>query len=771
MAKNLLIISHSFPPTAGIGGRRWAKFAKYLVGMGYDITVISAEKVGKDESVWTKDVEGINVIRLPYNFPKSVAFPRNNLIHKFLYYFNLNLLRLRDKGNYFDRSVFWEKQIRRKISELVPQKKIDCVIVTSGPFRLSNYVVKLKTKFPEVKFLVDFRDLWTEDIEISSFTRLPLRRKIVEKKYEKETVLLADKVISVAPELNNYFSSLTIREKFEVLPNGYDPEDFEGLDLTPKVKGDKIRFIFTGTLYINLGYIIEPFVKTLAALKKSDRDLFNKLEFEFIGRFPEKYLELINENDVLDAFKFTRSLSLKDVYAEIAGAHYCMLFLNDVYNFALSTKFCEYISQKKKIVVVSNKGPASEFIVNNKLGYWIDPEHALIDLRRIILATLNEKANEWDSSFDVESFSIPNITKQLANLVEEPLPVKNTIRERNVLLTFDYELFLGKKSGSVKNCILKPTSLILDVFRKNDLKKALFFVDTTYLKKLTEANGPKCKADLFLIKKQLIGILKDGHYIFPHLHPHWRDAVYDEKTNQWHLKSAEYYRLHTISETERDELFSFSVNLIKQLMKEAGVSYEIDSYRAGGWCLQPFSTLKPHFEKYGLVNDFSALRGFTMQGKNIFYDFSKIPLQNIYRFSDEVEKSDSKGRFKEFVISTLSISNWNRFLNRFLHKYMWYTNRRSFGDGFSAVDGEASVIRKIQNFDWETINRKEMVSVELMTFFTEDAYRNYLKENDFMHFISHPKMMSRHTVYTFNKFLKHAKSKYELNTDFRKIKN
>ena len=273
------------------------------------------------------------------------------------------------------------------------------------------------------------------------------------------------------------------------------------------------------------------------------------------------------------------------------------------------------------------------------------------------------------------------------------------------------------------------------------------------------------------IKKQLIEILKDGHYIFPHLHPHWRDAIYDKEINEWRLESTENYRLHAIPENERDELFSFSINFIKQLLKEANVSYVIDSYRAGGWCLQPFSVLKPHFEKYGLVNDFSALRGFKMTGKNISYDFSEIPKQNIYNFSSEVEKSDEEGKFKEIVISTLTVSKTNKFLNKFLNKYMWYTKNRSYGDGFSAVDGEASVIRKIQNMESETLNQTEMVSLELLTYFTKGAYQNYLTENDFMHFISHPKMISKHNIDTFNKFLTYSKAKFNINTDYKKMIN
>ena len=47
--------------------------------------------------------------------------------------------------------------------------------------------------------------------------------------------------------------------------------------------------------------------------------------------------------------------------------------------------------------------------------------------------------------------------------------------EIKLFLTFDYELFL-RKSGSIYNCILKPTSLIIDKLQRNNIK-AVFFID------------------------------------------------------------------------------------------------------------------------------------------------------------------------------------------------------------------------------------------------------------------------------------------------------
>src|SRR5882757_1817531 len=99
--------------------------------------------------------------------------------------------------------------------------------------------------------------------------------------------------------------------------------------------------------------------------------------------------------------------------------------------------------------------------------------------------------------------------------------------KKSLLLTFDYELFLGKSSGSVQECMKQPTKLLQKVLSRHGVT-AIFFVDTTYLLTV-EKNAKKyavCREDLEAVSKQVQELIMDGHYVFPHIHPHWLDAEY-----------------------------------------------------------------------------------------------------------------------------------------------------------------------------------------------------------------------------------------------------
>lgn len=328
---------------------------------------------------------------------------------------------------------------------------------------------------------------------------------------------------------------------------------------------------------------------------------------------------------------------------------------------------------------------------------------------------------------------------------------------KNILFTFDYELFLGEKSGSVQNCLIKPTKLLLDVFSRYDVSNLVFFVDTTYLNQLKNCSYTAAQKDYELIVDQLKQISKLGHYIFPHVHPHWLDANYSEDLNQWELKGFSKYRFHNIDKTTREKLFLDSINILKEIL---GNEIKIDGYRAGGWCIQPFSDFKESFEKFGLKYEFSVLPGEKNHNPIQYYDFTNLKNKTIYKFNDDITIEDRNGSFTEYCISNIKIPSTNQFLNRVLLKYLWKTGNINFGDGNGAIVNNGAINRA----------SKEMISIELLTKVRLPLYKRFINEHSYMQFISHPKMVSNHNLKQLDAFLKFVKAKCQINSDFKLIK-
>jgi hypothetical protein len=336
---------------------------------------------------------------------------------------------------------------------------------------------------------------------------------------------------------------------------------------------------------------------------------------------------------------------------------------------------------------------------------------------------------------------------------------------RYLFLSFDYELFLGKNSGSVDKCLIEPTNVIIALLKKYKIKHAIFFVDTTYLMRLREVGNENelAKIDFEKIVAQLREIISNGHYVFPHLHPHWLDAIYNVDTNSWDLSNTEKYRFHNISVTEREFIFSESMNILYSIIKPVKPHYVINGFRSGGLSIQPFSDFKSIFQKHHIKFEFSVLPEVFEIGKlGRTYDFRNAPHNYIYRFEDDVLQETTKGGFFQIPISKVDLSFLGTTLDKVLLKFNTVIrNDTSFGNGSGAQFSE-SVDKSNTNF--------EPASIEWMQSNKVLRYRKYLNSNPCMHFMSHPKMLTPLNISAFENFLSSVQKKYFLVTDFKAIK-
>lgn len=413
-ANSILIVSYVFPPFPGIGGRRWAKFAKELSGRGYKVFVLAAKNPLKETSPWEKDIQDnprITIKYLPLKYPGQLLSSPRNVFEKLKYRVALLFLKFTTRGNYYDRAVKWKRQLQNEMERLIEEFSIKNVIVSGAPFHLIYHSLEMKRKHPQINLFADFRDPWTNNPDFFGFASLSKKRQDYERKMEKEVVQNADVVISVAEEMNQHFKTLTdTSDKFAVIENGFDPEDYSPNRVLNKNKG-KIRCVLTGTLYLNVMSLFAELVKSLAEMQKNQIEKYHQFEFDFYGDVPWEYKRIVKDYRV-ECIRFHEIIPLEKVYEKIASADLCMLFLQEHLGFSLSTKFCEYLSQRKKIIVFSKGGKTAEFITGNRLGYAAFPGNIAQILDQIIKDYKEDKL-QFNSNFDIEKFSVPRLTDKL----------------------------------------------------------------------------------------------------------------------------------------------------------------------------------------------------------------------------------------------------------------------------------------------------------------------------------------------------------------------
>jgi glycosyltransferase involved in cell wall biosynthesis len=756
--KHILLVSYVFPPYYGIGGRRWAKHASELTKLGYVVHVICAKNPFEETSLWwdlVKDNPNIRIYELPRMYPKVLVKFEHHFFQKILYKFWVTLLPMVTKGSSLDRTIFWKATMLRKAKELIIKHQINHVICSGGPFGAMYQVTELRKWFNNLFILNDLRDPWTWGPNWG-FPDLEPKRMAYELSLESKAIENADLFSTPSLDMSIYLKNKypQFKDKFIHIPHFFDPE--EAIPQR-KTSSDKIRLVMYGNIYHNIGEYVTKLAELMSRYgKRLSLDIYTD---------KQQHRHTFKEYQA-DNVRFFEQLEAKELFKKFADYDYVLLF-NPSYNINnISTKFFEIISTKTPIILFCEKGLGSDFIVNNHLGLHAD----LASIEGLLEKLANGSINlAYNMNYDIRRFSLSTVTHSISDILLKSRPFVTSQEQgkprKDILITFDYELFLGARSGTVDNCMIKPTNQIIHLLEKQHIKKALFFVDTIYLTRLSERSEEPARKDYAKIMAQLCLLLKKGHLIFPHIHPHWLDARYESSVNQWELTRVDKYRFHNIDEKTRNELFEFSMALIRRIQEESQVFYDIAGYRAGGWCLQPFSDFSPFFKKHGIRYDFSVLKNFKNLSPDVFYNYTKVPRKATYRFNEFVETEDANGPFKEYSISYIEIKH--KLIHRLFSKYLAVRGINNLGDGVSVKKTEEQIMKDIdEGLTSDATGHMEMVSVELLKTTKLNAYKKLIYYNTYTHFISHPKMLSSHNLKSFDKLLTHIQKNYHIQTDY-----
>ena len=309
-----------------------------------------------------------------------------------------------------------------------------------------------------------------------------------------------------------------------------------------------------------------------------------------------------------------------------------------------------------------------------------------------------------------------------------------------VILSFDYELFFGDKSGTVKKSLIEPTNKLMDCMEQCGFR-GNFFVDWQMLKYLKETKTKMTDADYFLIEAQLQDMIRRGHRIELHIHPHWVDAKYNGD-GTWDFSDFTHYSLNSFKEEEIIMMFEEGVELLTGIARSVVPDYKIVAFRAGGWAVQPFDTLKKAFEKTGIFIDSSVMRGSYAENEGSYYDFRNAPFtqRGFYRFEDDVCCKVEKGQFVEVPISNVKIGLLYKIIGRI------YTTL--FGKIESLTDGTH---QRSKTNKYTKKNKAKILSLTLSRVNPINVIINQLKcRKDVSCYIDHPKDFTNVTEMAFH---------------------
>lgn len=433
--KKILFITTSFYPLNSISTIRVGQWVKYLSRNGYEITVLTTKKYPFMEQLGlNKEIpKNVNVIEIDF-LPKIIKKRFDKKVNKKnwqsdnkssdtkVYYIKIFVRKLRKYiGSFFDIHDLWTNKAYKYAQNLFGKDNYDFIISSFSPPAVHIISHKLKNKYPKVKWIADFRDLWAYNHVISA--KGPF--KVLEKFREKKVLSNVDKIITVSNPLTDIMKKAYRNKEIYTIENGFDPEEFSNWKekIIPFSKiTNKITISYLGTIYPQK---MDPSILFEAVNELIEESVIKRdqIKIAFYGDNKKQLEDIItpknyNKYDIIHIKGFvSREESLN-----IQKKSDLLLFLewNDPSaRGVLTGKLFEYLVSGTPIlsVGVSNKNSAREIIEKTKTGkLFLEKNH----LKNEFISILNRKTVNFYNPVikEIEKYSRDKQVKKLIEIME-----------------------------------------------------------------------------------------------------------------------------------------------------------------------------------------------------------------------------------------------------------------------------------------------------------------------------------------------------------------
>jgi len=378
MNKSIGILAYYWPPAGGSGVQRWLRFANHLCDLGWDVHVFTF----KNPKYPIREKSNLEIINPKikvnkikgFEFPKFMTSPSENILFN-NYYSNYSstqsymydqvarkfIYTLRELFLFPDARRFLINPSYKFLKNYFRKHNLNHLITTGPPHSMHLAGMKLK-KDSGIKWIADFRDPWSNFFQNKLLNELDLTIKKHEKA-EADVLKNCDGVFTTSESLKSKFSIKNKNSYY--VPSGFEKE-IESTD------HNKFRIIYAGSMK----EIQNPknLWVALHDLIKSDEKFKDLLEIILIGNIDRRVINSIEFKKIRDR-KILSYMSKKQLDDEISKSQLqvvCSVNYPDSDDI-VPGKFFHYLSSKKNILGISNKGSDLEKIINEtKSGMSFD---------------------------------------------------------------------------------------------------------------------------------------------------------------------------------------------------------------------------------------------------------------------------------------------------------------------------------------------------------------------------------------------------------------
>jgi glycosyltransferase involved in cell wall biosynthesis len=370
---DLLIISYYFPPSGGPGVQRVLKFSRYLPQFGYRPHILtvpeSASFPVRDPSLAREIPPEARVYRSPIRefyglYRKAVGRGPDGPV-------NLTttaragsgvverLLQAARAACFIpDGRVGWLAGGTALGLRICRQEKIQLIFASGPPFT-GHWIAQRLARATGLPLVLDFRDPWTR---APFYPRRPRLSRSLDERLEQRCLRQASAVVSVNRAIRGDFLQRypdLQPSHFHIIPNGFDPADFEGRAPHP---APGWTLVHTGTM--PNGRFPSGLAPALTQLLAEEPALADEIRIRLLGQPAAEAEERFTRPPLDRVVRIEGYQPHEQSVQALLDAQLLLLFIEDGPGARgmLTGKLFEYLASGTPILALAPEGEAAEII-------------------------------------------------------------------------------------------------------------------------------------------------------------------------------------------------------------------------------------------------------------------------------------------------------------------------------------------------------------------------------------------------------------------------